>query len=125
MKLSAITKRTPIELETSEGEVKLYVSEMTFADGERQAELLKPYFTEKGEVKPNTSMRVFTVARVMSALKYEKTGDYYFGQKTVEQCMAETSGMPFELMNQLNDVVTELNPYPTEDNTLDAKKKSS
>lgn len=125
MKLSTITKRKFIELETSEGDVELYISEMTVADAERQSSLLKPYITDDGHVKPGVQLKVFTVARVMSALKRVDNDDYYFGQDTVEQCITESSAMPLGLMNQLNDVVTELNPYPEEDDSLDSKKKSS
>ncbi len=127
MKFSMINKTIPIELETSQGEVKLQLTEYTIADMDYLHELYKPYIDDNGVLKQDTLVIKLTVARVMACLKDLK-GNHYFGDKTVEDVIKLIGKQMIDLMIV---EVNKLNPLPevNEDGkpveTLESKKKLS
>lgn len=124
MKLSMVGKSEPLTLETSEGEVNLMVTELTYNDITRHNELIKHMYDEKNQIKDSAKLIDLTAARVMCAIK-NLDGTYYFNQVSVEEYLEHVADAPGDFTLQLNDVVTRVNPYQLPEDTLESKKKPS
>lgn len=119
MKLSMLTKRIPFTLETEDGDVELFITQFTVADGEYREKLMKDHW----EVKDNDylgKLNSFNLARIMTSVKRDD-GSYFF-TGSVDETRALLGK---ELADALCSEVDKLNPIPMPDETLDIKKKKS
>lgn len=127
MKLSLVPKSTPLTLETSEGDVELFITKFTVADAEFREELMSS--TWKDDSIPDYSkLNRFNIARMMCAVK-DKDGNYFFTGSIddVRKSIAK------EIIEEICKEVDVVNPIaiPTVDDSgkpetaLNTKKKKS
>lgn len=125
MIFSLVTKRTPFTLETSDGDIELFFTEYTIADGERREKLISKIISDDSISDLEKVIR-FQVARIMCSVKYDD-GNYFFDGEINDV----RSLIPEKMISVFEEQVSALNPLPLvnkpedHETALDAKKKKS